>query len=283
MPIARWRSTSSMRSATICLSIEADYGISVFIVPSDDVKGSQAVIERGGERAVRIRKTAGQRRSRSTPPSKKRKRPKCRGRETERNPAESRLKRKPPADGAERRLRASGAGVAAGGADDAAGRRDDHEQAPASLADVERFPASATSPPLRKPVALRSANGAFRRVARHRMSTRGRSRCTPARSRRGIDRAPSRPARSHGEQGREHDQRQARERTRRPPNGNGSMLQRMSAEPRILPAARASIPVAMAEKATSKPDEVNAAEVAAASRQLLRAPAQPKAGWWSKR
>src|SRR5207237_880611 len=38
------------------LSIESDYQISVFIVPSDEVKGSEALIERGGERAVSIRK-----------------------------------------------------------------------------------------------------------------------------------------------------------------------------------------------------------------------------------
>ena len=38
------------------LAIEQTYGISVFIVPSDDVKGSQAVIERAGERAVMVRK-----------------------------------------------------------------------------------------------------------------------------------------------------------------------------------------------------------------------------------
>ena len=38
------------------LAIEQNYGISVFIVPSDEVKGSQAVIERAGERAVTIRR-----------------------------------------------------------------------------------------------------------------------------------------------------------------------------------------------------------------------------------
>ncbi len=38
------------------LSIEQAYGISVFIVPSDDMKGSQAVIERAGERNIVIRK-----------------------------------------------------------------------------------------------------------------------------------------------------------------------------------------------------------------------------------
>jgi ribonuclease E len=40
------------------LDLEASYGISIFIVPSDDVKGSQAQIERAGERAVPQRKTA---------------------------------------------------------------------------------------------------------------------------------------------------------------------------------------------------------------------------------
>jgi len=34
------------------LSIETSYGISIFIVPSDEVKGSQAVIERAGERNI---------------------------------------------------------------------------------------------------------------------------------------------------------------------------------------------------------------------------------------
>jgi ribonuclease E len=34
------------------LSIETAYGISIFIVPSDDVKGSQAVIEKAGERNI---------------------------------------------------------------------------------------------------------------------------------------------------------------------------------------------------------------------------------------
>ncbi len=38
------------------LSIEQAYGISVFIVPSDEVKGSQALIERAGERNIVIRK-----------------------------------------------------------------------------------------------------------------------------------------------------------------------------------------------------------------------------------
>ena len=38
------------------LSIEQAYGISVFIVPSDEVKGSQAVIERAAERNIVIRK-----------------------------------------------------------------------------------------------------------------------------------------------------------------------------------------------------------------------------------
>jgi ribonuclease E len=38
------------------LAIEQAYGISVFIVPSDEVKGSQAIIERAGERAITIRK-----------------------------------------------------------------------------------------------------------------------------------------------------------------------------------------------------------------------------------
>ncbi len=38
------------------LSIEQAYGISVFIVPSDEVKGSQAVIERAGERSLPARR-----------------------------------------------------------------------------------------------------------------------------------------------------------------------------------------------------------------------------------
>ena len=40
------------------LSIEQAYGISVFIVPSDEVKGSQAVIEKAAERNIVIRKPA---------------------------------------------------------------------------------------------------------------------------------------------------------------------------------------------------------------------------------
>ena len=40
------------------LDLEATYSISVFIVPSDDIKGSQVQIERAGERAVPQRKTA---------------------------------------------------------------------------------------------------------------------------------------------------------------------------------------------------------------------------------
>ena len=40
------------------LSIEQAYGISVFIVPSDEVKGSQAVIERAADRNIVIRKAA---------------------------------------------------------------------------------------------------------------------------------------------------------------------------------------------------------------------------------
>ena len=48
------------------------YGISIFIVPSDDVKGSQALIERGGERAVPHAQGRRQRRSRSIPPSRTR-------------------------------------------------------------------------------------------------------------------------------------------------------------------------------------------------------------------
>jgi ribonuclease E len=39
------------------LAIEQAYGISIFIVGNDDMKGSQAVIERAGERAV-VRRTA---------------------------------------------------------------------------------------------------------------------------------------------------------------------------------------------------------------------------------
>jgi ribonuclease E len=38
------------------LSIEANFGVSVFISPSDTVKASQAVIEKAGERAVAVRK-----------------------------------------------------------------------------------------------------------------------------------------------------------------------------------------------------------------------------------
>ena len=38
------------------LSIETSYGISIFIVPSDEVKGSQAAIERAGERNIPPRK-----------------------------------------------------------------------------------------------------------------------------------------------------------------------------------------------------------------------------------
>src|SRR5207237_1155184 len=38
------------------LSIEADYQVSVFIMPSDEVKGSQTLIDPGGERVVSIRK-----------------------------------------------------------------------------------------------------------------------------------------------------------------------------------------------------------------------------------
>jgi ribonuclease E len=40
------------------LDLEASYGISIFIVPSDDIKGSQAQIERAGERAMPQRKAA---------------------------------------------------------------------------------------------------------------------------------------------------------------------------------------------------------------------------------
>ena len=40
------------------LDLEASYGISIFIVPSDDMKGSQVQIERAGDRAVPQRKTA---------------------------------------------------------------------------------------------------------------------------------------------------------------------------------------------------------------------------------
>ncbi|HUR44136.1 MAG TPA: ribonuclease E/G, partial [Aestuariivirga sp.] len=38
------------------LSIETSYGISIFIMPSDEVKGSQAVIERAGDRIIAPRK-----------------------------------------------------------------------------------------------------------------------------------------------------------------------------------------------------------------------------------
>ncbi len=40
------------------LDLEASYGISIFIVPSDDIKGSQVQIERAGERAMPQRKSA---------------------------------------------------------------------------------------------------------------------------------------------------------------------------------------------------------------------------------
>jgi ribonuclease E len=40
------------------LEIESSHGISVYVVPSDTAKATQAVIERGGERAVSIRKPA---------------------------------------------------------------------------------------------------------------------------------------------------------------------------------------------------------------------------------
>jgi ribonuclease E len=40
------------------LDLEASYGISIFIVPSDEIKGSQVQIERAGERAVPLRKAA---------------------------------------------------------------------------------------------------------------------------------------------------------------------------------------------------------------------------------
>jgi ribonuclease E len=40
------------------LSLEQAYGISVFIVPSDEVKGSQAIIEKAGERNIVIRRPA---------------------------------------------------------------------------------------------------------------------------------------------------------------------------------------------------------------------------------
>ncbi len=40
------------------LSLEQAYGISIFIVPSDEVKGSQALIEKAGERNIVIRKPA---------------------------------------------------------------------------------------------------------------------------------------------------------------------------------------------------------------------------------
>jgi ribonuclease E len=38
------------------LTLEADYQVSIFIVPNEDVKGSQAMIERAGERTVTVRK-----------------------------------------------------------------------------------------------------------------------------------------------------------------------------------------------------------------------------------
>src|SRR4029079_8257484 len=38
------------------LDLEGSYGISIFIVPSDDIKGSQAQIERAVDRAMRQRK-----------------------------------------------------------------------------------------------------------------------------------------------------------------------------------------------------------------------------------
>jgi ribonuclease E len=38
------------------LTLEADYQVSIFIVPSEEVKGSQAMIERAGERTVTVRK-----------------------------------------------------------------------------------------------------------------------------------------------------------------------------------------------------------------------------------
>jgi ribonuclease E len=40
------------------LDLEASYGISIFIVPSDEIRGSQTQIERAGERAVQQRQTA---------------------------------------------------------------------------------------------------------------------------------------------------------------------------------------------------------------------------------
>src|SRR5690348_2188103 len=40
------------------LDLEASYGISIFITPSDEIKGSQAQVERAGERAVSQRKAA---------------------------------------------------------------------------------------------------------------------------------------------------------------------------------------------------------------------------------
>ena len=58
------------REARSLLAIETNYGISIFFVPSDDMKCSQAQIERAGERAVPQRKTVC--RSRSTPSSRSR-------------------------------------------------------------------------------------------------------------------------------------------------------------------------------------------------------------------
>jgi ribonuclease E len=245
------------------LSLEAGYQISIFIVPSDEVKSSQALIERGGERVVSIRKPqAGpvkmdtafeeepaveEEAEISQPEAREQKMP-AEGEQTSSEPGSSRRRRRG------RR----------------GGRRGDHGEAPAVQAKTD-IPGLGDQPVIiEEPGLPLEAASSQEPAARNEESQEGQL-----------------PTDRHHHRGRRdrygrHRDREPRE-VRPQANGNGMALE-TPAEPEPAPVEREPYKAPAEAVADKEPPTIpEPRKWQPPAPTVAERPAQPKAGWWSKR
>jgi ribonuclease E len=256
------------------LSLEADYQISIFIVPSDEVKGSQASIERGGERVVGVRKPQAAPVKMDTAFEEE---PEARE-EPEEVPAEP----VPPAAGAQ------GEGEAAAASSSSrrrrrrgrrGGRQDDHDTgSPAQAA--SDVPGLGEQPVISDRTDAAPAEGqapAESEAAAETAPTNAES----AESRPDSDRHQHRSRRDR--YGRRHDRTPREERVATNGSGSGAETSPVEAAAVALPSPPPQPPpsVSAAEKEAQPEAEPRKWQPPAPT--VAERPAQPRAGWWSKR
>jgi ribonuclease E len=264
------------------LSLEADYQISIFVVPSEEVKGSQAVIERGGDRVVSIRKPqaapvkmdallaeeeieAPGETEEARPPASER-RVSTKGEETSQEPASGRRRRRRGRRGGRRADQDEVPSAAAAPGVPGLGEQPEISHSPAETAGQPEITADAALP---EP-AGEGPDGPIPE-----------SRPEPSdRRHRGRRDRFGRPPRGH-----DHDRRdQGPQDEWASAKGNGSGSDLPPPEPVAPPPQSGEPPLAAADVAREPaPAEAEQRRWQPPAPTVVERPSQPKAGWWNRR